>query len=492
MKKETFFLLLIGIFTSCSNEENINSTPTTKEIISKQTRSVGDGKYDALGYGYNCFYSDFSDPVYVQAKVINIERLKQGKGKDQRTNKEVTFNPTDISEAILHGRTESRVAYGTSISKLTEKLHVNVKTSLGTKILKLFSLDLEATVDKNSTHNSLNSFYRVDALKTTRRLTLPYTSPSKLRYFVTDEFLIDQNYLTIEDYIKKYGTHVMTDILLGGKFSAFYTGNYESTNQHSEQEFKAESNFLLSSVKAGVKYDRTLFQSFKRVNIYIKTLGGTTSSNAIISQSPDGTLDNVSVDYTGWINSVTQESEALIGIGNPDTEIYLLSEFVDNIIIKKEIEGYMGNEKPTYILSSINNNLSPKDIGLLARTINNTFGLIPIHSTQNFARAAIYLIKEGEFYRIKHQDKYLDSSAQLTSFQKNNKQLWNIELSPNNSTQISLKNVDTGLYLFANDGKFHERSADNEENIYWDLFAINVNGITEYYANYPRSIKQTL
>lgn len=483
MKKETFFLLLLGIFTSCSNEEDINSTPLNKGTTSEQTRAAGDGKYDALGYGYNCFYSDFSDPVYVQARVINIEKLKLGKGKDQITNKEVTFNPTDINEAILHGRTESKVAYGTSISRLTEKLHVNVKTSIGTKVLKLFSLDLEATVDQNSTHNSLNSFYRVDALKTTRRLTLPYTLPSRLKYFVTDEFLIDQKYLTIEDYIKKYGTHVMTDILLGGKFSAFYTGNYESTDQNSEQEFKAESNFLLSSVKAGVKYDRTLFNSFKNVNIYIKTLGGTISSNAIISQSSDGTLDNVSIDYTGWINSVTQESEALIGIGNPDTEIYPLSEFVDNIIIKKEIEGVMGNEKPTYILSSINNNLSPKDIGLLAN-IDNTFGLIPIHSSQNFFRASISLIKEGEFYRIKYLDKYLDSSAQLTSFQNNNKQLWSIELSSHNRTQVSLKNVATGLYLFANDGKFHERSIDNEENVYWDVFAIHVNGITEYYTDY--------
>lgn len=485
MKKSRFLFMLLCIVSSCNNEEEFDFDNIDRDTISEQTRAVGDGKYDALGYGYNCFYSDFSDPLYVQAKVINLERLKEGRGRNQITGNEIFFNKSEINESLLHGRTESRVAYGTSISKLTEKLHVNVKTSLGTKVLKLFSLDLEATVDQNSTHNSLNSFYKVDALKTTRRLTLPYTSPSRLKYFLSDELLSDLKYLTIKEIVDKYGTHVMTDILLGGKFSAFYTGNKESIDQNNEQEFKAESGFLLSSIKAGVKYDRTLFKSFTNVNIYINTFGGTVNSNAIINQSPDGTLNNVSLDYTGWMNSVSTSSEALIGIGNPSTEMYLLSEFIDNIIIKKELEGAIGNEKPNYILSSNNNNLNPKDIGLLALTNGNKFGLIPIHSSQNFFRAAFNLIKEGEFYRIKYLDQYLDSSAELGPLRNSTKQLWSIEISPNNSKQISLKNIYSNLYLSASDGKFHKKNSDNEERLYWDLFATSVNGLIEYYTDYP-------
>lgn len=476
--------MLLCIVSSCNNEEEFDFDNIDRDTISEQTRAVGDGKYDALGYGYNCFYSDFSDPLYVQAKVINLERLKEGRGRNQITGNEIFFNKSEINESLLHGRTESRVAYGTSISKLTEKLHVNVKTSLGTSILKLFSLDLEATVDQNSTHNSLNSFYKVDALKTTRRLTLPYTSPSRLKYFLSDELLSDLKYLTIKEIVDKYGTHVMTDILLGGKFSAFYTGNKESIDQNNEQEFKAESGFLLSSIKAGVKYDRTLFKSFTNVNIYINTFGGTVNSNAIINQSPDGTLNNVSLDYTGWMNSVTTSSEALIGIGSPSTEMYLLSEFVDNIIIKKEIEGALTNNIPSYILSSNNNNLDPKDIGLFAIIDRDKFGLTPIHSQQSFHRASFNLIKEGEFYKIKYFEKYLNSSAELESSKNSSKQLWDIEISPNNSKQLLLKNVDTGLYLSASDGKFHEKNINNEKILYWDLFSTSVNGLTEHYPDY--------
>lgn len=74
-----------------------------------------------------------------------------------------------INEAILHGRAQSRIAYGTSIDKLTKKLNVNVKTKIGTKILKVFSLDLEATINQNSTSNNLNSFYKVDAFKNNQK-----------------------------------------------------------------------------------------------------------------------------------------------------------------------------------------------------------------------------------------------------------------------------------------------------------------------------------
>lgn len=469
MTKNIYILFFLVLFISCNDEELIPSQ-TINDVNLKQTRAAGDGKYDALGYGYNCFYADFSDPLYVQAKVIDIERLKQGKGRNQITGAEVTFNPTEVNEAILHGRTESRVAYGNSIEKLTKNLHINVKTNLGTKILKLFSLDLEATIDQNNTDNSLNSFYKVDALKTTRRLTLPYTSPSRLKYFLSDELLADLKFLSGKELIDKYGSHVMTDILLGGKFSAFYTGKYESLDQHSEQEFKAESNFLLSSVKAGVKYDQTLFKSFKRVNIYIKTQGGTINSNAIISQNSDGVLDNASIDYAGWMNSVDLQSESLIGVGNPDIEMHLLSDFIDNPITKKEIEGALVNSKPTFILASTNNHFKPKDIGLLTDMGNHRFGLITLHnSTQGFARAAVYFIKEGRFYKIKNYDLYLDSSGMLVPPENTEKQLWDIEVSPSNPNLIKLKNVKTGLYISSYDGSFCTSTIENEDQLYWNV-----------------------
>ena len=110
MKKNIILIVITILFLSCSDNEIIpeviipeQSTPTT--------RSVGDGKYDALGFGYNCFYSNFSNPLYAKAQVIDLQKLEAGIGTDQLTGKKFIFNPSKIIEAQLHGLTESRTDY---------------------------------------------------------------------------------------------------------------------------------------------------------------------------------------------------------------------------------------------------------------------------------------------------------------------------------------------------------------------------------------------
>ena len=91
MKKNIILIVITILFLSCSDNEIIpeviipeQSTPTT--------RSVGDGKYDALGFGYNCFYSNFSNPLYAKAQVIDLQKLEAGIGTDQLTGKKFIFN----------------------------------------------------------------------------------------------------------------------------------------------------------------------------------------------------------------------------------------------------------------------------------------------------------------------------------------------------------------------------------------------------------------
>ena len=61
MTKNIYILFFLVLFISCNDEELIPSQ-TINDVNLKQTRAAGDGKYDALGYGYICFYADFSDP----------------------------------------------------------------------------------------------------------------------------------------------------------------------------------------------------------------------------------------------------------------------------------------------------------------------------------------------------------------------------------------------------------------------------------------------
>ena len=278
----------------------------------------------------------------------------------------------------------------------------------------------------------------------------------------------------------------MTDILLGGNFSVFYTGKYESTDQFNEQEFKAKSNFLLSSVKAGTKYDRTLFKSFKQVNVYIKTQGGTVNSSAIISQSPDGVLDNVSIDYTGWINSVSQNSESLIGIGNPDSQMYLLSDFIEDPIARIDIEAaLLSLPAQEIVLSSRKNNVINSTAILTVMDVSNKEvkrpELYPIQGG-SISRGLIKFIKSKGYYRIqsmvdRNNEYYLDSSGNYSVFKNDNSQLWQVCVPENNASDFMLKNIGTGLYLSSYDLKFYEKpQVEKEPNFCWHIGYSNVYG----------------
>lgn len=138
MRKIISIIIFTFTLTSCTENEIVNDF-TSNSFDHSLTRSAGDSKSDVLGYGYNCLYSNFTNPLYAKAPIIDIKKLESGIGKNQITRKEVVFNPTKILEAQLHGLTESRVAYGTSIQKLTETMRVHVESSLNQeKILKLF------------------------------------------------------------------------------------------------------------------------------------------------------------------------------------------------------------------------------------------------------------------------------------------------------------------------------------------------------------------
>ncbi|WP_175628888.1 MAC/perforin domain-containing protein [Bacteroides acidifaciens] len=476
MNKLITFLLFFCIL-ACSEEELIIDK-LEKNIVT--TRSAGDGEYDLLGYGYNCFYSDFQDPLYAKAKVIDLERLQKGLGRDPITGQEVIFTPADIETSILHGKTETKTAYGSSIYTLTENLNIHATANIGDKILKLFSLDLEATINSGGTKEERNAFYRVDALKMTRRLTLPYTTPSRLKYFFTDVFLSDLKSLSGKELVEKYGTHVMTDILLGGKFSAFYTGKYTSTSATQVQEFKASSNFLMSSITANVHYDSNLFNSFNNVNIYIKTQGGSQTVTSIISQDPNGKLDNVSFDYTGWINSVSTETESLIGIGNPDTKIYLLSEFIDDPGKKKNIEFALqlkdSNNEIENMLASpkgilYNNNI---ETGILSENSQTSkmellpYGLVMSRPSIFFPKCIFILQQETNYAKFKRRNNdYLDNTLKYTANKHNKTQQWEINFI--DDSFFTLKNLSNNQYLSSYDLKFYNNIIANDSTFYWTL-----------------------
>ena len=349
MKKMSIVLFMFStLFVSCNKNEIIldDFDPYSTYTVSgsSETKSAGDGVYDLLGYGYDCTISNFRGSLYSKSQVIDLNKFKSGKGKDVVSGSEKVFNPGSIEEAVIHGGGDSQEIWGFNLNEYTDSktATTNLTKEIGSEKLKLFTVELKNSFSESHRFSSAYSFYSIYAKKVTRKLTLSNVYPNNLKYFLTDNFIADLKNLTGIQLVHKYGTHVLTDILLGGEASI--TFNAKLTSKTQETSFKNEAKKFYNEIKdsssSSIEGMSKLFQENKDVSIYIKTIGGSSAveSNTVSFNPVTGVLSNISFNYTPWLNSVNRNTEQIIGIGNNTTKICLLSEFIDEPNKKREVE----------------------------------------------------------------------------------------------------------------------------------------------------------
>ncbi len=484
-----FYPLLITIvifFISCRNEL-LMSPETDSEIDSEiSTKSVGDGALDVLGYGYDCLYSDFKDPLYVKGQVIDLNKAETGQGINQMTGEQVTFAPTSIEVAQLHGDVDMHEIFGANSQEFAQKLTAD--SEFGIKFSALFSLNIKAAFGSDVSEKEENAFYRVEVTKHTRKLRLPYTMPSRLKYYVKDNFLQDIKLLSCKDLIQTYGTHVLTDVLLGGSFQAYYTASYNSEDENLNFNFKSEANVLFGSVKANLDYSTHSFQDFQGVEIAFFARGGSKSVVSKVKQSSDGTLPQVDIDYQDWLNSVDSSHEYLLGIGDKSTVIYPLSEFIEDPLKKRELEfaiaAYLQSREINflgafYIVSNNYQEFNPAQI--VSSTSASCFLSYIIEWNSDPFDTHIYFEREGDFFRLRSSDDDYYLTTQANSFSTNydytpsdsRQLLWSIEAIADTSLlgyegfKFRLKNVYSGLYLSSYDFTMVNKETVPDEQLIW-------------------------
>lgn len=499
-------LSLSLLLLSCNDEmQNIEGTIST--------RAAGDGQYDLLGYGYDCTFSAFKGSRYGKARIIDMNRFLSGRGRDPITKAEKTMHPGNINIALLHGGGESEAEWGANLNEYSQGQHnrYNVKSDINSFGIKLFTADLKSFYSDSTRFSNTYCFYRANMQKATRKLTMSEVYPSFLKYFLTDEFLDNLATYTGDQMVAKYGTHVLTDILLGGVSCTIFNAKMTSTSNQSA--FKNEADLFINqlSTGTGTTEAQKRFSNFKDVKISIKTYGGSVAIDQNISFDPfTGQLGNISFNYTDWMNSVTQGTEQIIGIGNNTTEICLLSDFIDDITKKKEIEEaiirYCEKQKVDmlstqtfdyeegviyYNLTTNNKNylLAAYDIDYSWGQSSSNPAYLNRYPTNNQNpweinnigawRVRWTFYPYGEYYRIgtrlnDGRDIALAiGQATLPFFNDNTSdQLWEIESVMGQKDIYMLKHINSGQYLCSTDHKLHPKNP-NDKTLWFNIKITN-------------------
>ena len=214
------------------------------------------------------------------------------------------------------------------MTKYIDKIYLKsqVETRIGDITLKLFTEDV-GDMEENLQGNY---FYKREYLQPTSRFTLPHIWPCYLCFFLSEEFLNDLEKSNGDEIVKKYGTHVLTDVLLGGYSSISYVAQY--TYMLSDVDFRKRvqvyTNYLtLSRYPLDVTQ---IFEECSKVNIHFKTNGG--NPWYIVAEG-----DKI-MGYDNWFKGINNQVGTLIGIGNSTTHIFLISDFVKDEKKKTEIE----------------------------------------------------------------------------------------------------------------------------------------------------------
>lgn len=284
---------------------------------------------DLLGRGFDCKKSTIKGYINVKGKVIDVERLLAGDGYDYVKQEPIKLFPySPIEEHLFYNGGNWVISENRDLNKYIGNIYLKsqVETRIGDITLKLF------TEDVGDMEESLqgNYFYKAEYLQPTSRFTLPHIWPRYLCFFLSEEFLNDLEKSNGDEIVKKYGTHVLTDVLLGGYSSISYVAQY--TYMLSDVDFRKRvqvyTNYLALS-RYPVEVTQ-IFEECSKVNIHFKTNGG--NPWYIVTEG-----DKI-IGYDKWFKGINNQVGSLIGIGNSTTHIYLISDFVKDEKKKTEIE----------------------------------------------------------------------------------------------------------------------------------------------------------
>lgn len=348
MKKYIKLIILLNVIGtySCSKDNIIQDNKPPKPI-STLSRTQGDGKYETLGYSYD-ITDDYMGTTAVHYPVIDVEAFVKDM-PERFDNPFIGYINTRIfagsdAESFQKDIIENSNFQG-SVGDISKKEEKNQEKGDGT-----FSASITTGFGAKTSYSysSKYSFARADVYKKQRRYYLD-ASISTLSQYLTTNFKEDLNTYSANQLIQKYGTHILTDITIGGVYSMYYKSViYESmSSEEKKKSVKGGATYLLNAIGLGISgsWDKTEIEKrYKKNSTWecnIKSLGGNTSGTTITL--PANQEPSISIDFGSWSASVDDTHSVLIDVDwNKTYPIYeLISDPQKKEELKKATEDYI-------------------------------------------------------------------------------------------------------------------------------------------------------
>ena len=329
MKKFYFLLGILFISYSCADFEELpdDQYPLPDAI----TRLAGDGKYDVLGFGYDVT-GEYLHPRSVRSPVLDIEKYE----KDHE--KRLIYSTSSFGF--------DRMYYGYSSSDYVKNITTETKATYtmnygNEKDTCFFSANItnNSYLKTEYSYSDKYSFASLDAVRN-RKYIYINDEVTVLSQYLSAEFKEDLNRLSSDRIIERYGTHVLTDFLIGGRYKLMFRSIVTNTRDASTKRNTVHSGFKASLGKIGFGYnlehsetvDESLVKNNQSKELYVLFYGG--GGTNLKYDLEKGAPTNV--DIQSWENSVSLGNSCLTEITWKET--YPIYDFISDPIKKKEIK----------------------------------------------------------------------------------------------------------------------------------------------------------
>lgn len=236
-----------------------------------------------------------------------------------------------VEVAKLHGNASEYETFGYNLEDFYRNTALKLKTNTGS-LISFGKVQFTAEFDNTISNKETYSFYKKDICRNVKRMYFSTFSTSRLKYYLSEEFIFAINNYTAEEILNDFGTHVLVDIYVGGKLSALVSAKTSSSSSTEVQNFTANFfNMIKTTAKDSIKASNKM----ENISLTMIQHGGKKVETVNLKLGSGGSIDRSVFDWNEWVNSVDESSSYLI-YSDPNTLIPI-SEFIYNPVLKQQV-----------------------------------------------------------------------------------------------------------------------------------------------------------